>query len=274
MRVGDLLVSAVSDGTFVIKPSYFGNAATGQARPDFFEHGGAAWLPIGSFVIHSSKRTVLVDAGLGPEAQQLPDGMFLIGGQLLTGLRAAGITPTDITDVVCTHLHSDHVGWLFNTEAAPVFSNAAVWFGAADWDAFIEGGEECAPHIRQGFKRCQGTQRLRPLRTTVAIAEGVTAVPAPGHTPGSIYVEIVSGAERILLLGDAITCPIQLQEPTWHSFGDLDPAAAQRTRKHLWAQLSDGGTQGVGAHFPQLQPGRVVQCEWCVSGGGDKGDAL
>ena len=67
------------------------------ARPDFFSRHGAAWLPIGCFVIRAGDRLVLVDAGLGPDRQDLPHDMHLVGGQLLTGLRALGVTPVEIT---------------------------------------------------------------------------------------------------------------------------------------------------------------------------------
>lgn len=132
MRVGGVRVAAVADGTFVARRSYFGEAVPADAHPELFDRDDAAWLPIGCFVVRTGDRVVLVDAGLGPEAQSLPDGMLLVGGQLPTGLRALGVRPDDVTDVVCTHLHSDHVGWLFGPDGEPVFPGATVRFGAAD----------------------------------------------------------------------------------------------------------------------------------------------
>jgi hypothetical protein len=69
---------------------------------------------------------------------------------------------------------------------------------------------------------------------------------------------ISSGQERALLLGDAITCPVQLDEPSWHSIGDVDPALADRTRQRLWRELEGERTLGAGAHFPELRFGRVL----------------
>ena len=43
-----------------------------------------------------------------------------------------------------------------------------------------------------------------------------------------------------------------------HSMGDVDPELAARTRERLWRELADGRTIGVGAHFPELRPGRVA----------------
>lgn len=82
-------------------------------------------------------------------------------------------------------------------------------------------------------------------------------IPAPGHTPGHLAVSVTSENERMLLLGDAITCPIQFARPAWHSIGDVDVGTADRSRRYLWRELQRPGTFGVGAHFPDLRPGRV-----------------
>ena len=259
MLIGDLRVDPVSDGTFVARPEYFGQQLVASAHPDVFTRHGAAWLPIGCFVIRSGDRLLLVDAGLGPDRQELAHDMHLIGGQLLTGMRAVGVVPADITDVICTHLHADHVGWLFDPDARPVFGRAVIWAGEADWPHFVTGPGEMLPHIRAGWRAAAETDRFRPLDRDTVIAPGVTAVLAPGHTPGHMCVVLSSAAQRALLLGDAITCPVQLDEPAWHALGDVDPALAGRTRERLWRELEDDRTLGAGAHFPELQFGRVLR---------------
>ena len=267
MRVGDVDVQAVSDGTFVARPSYFGPGVAPDAHPEFFDRAGAAWLPIGSFVLTVDDCVLLVDAGLGPRVQPMQDGMSLIGGQLLTNLRELGLAPNDVTDVVCTHLHADHVGWLFDAGADPVFAAATIWLGAADWEHFVDGGQDIVDHIRRGFQR--QARRVHLIDADRPITRDVTARPASGHTPGSLCVDIASRGARLLLLGDAITGPIQLDEPSWHSFGDVHPDLAERTRERLWAELSDGATLGVGAHFPNLRPGYVTSPparRWVVPG--------
>lgn len=259
MHVGRIRVDAVSDGAFVARPSYFGADLPDGTRPELFSRDGAAWLPIGCFVVRTGGRVVLVDAGMGPEWQRLPDRMLLVGGQLPTGLRALGIPPDEVTDVVCTHLHADHVGWLFDLDAQPVFAAARIWFGAGDWQHFVTGPGEMAPHIRAGFRDSAGALRLRTLDGDATVAPGVDALLTPGHTPGHLCVSVTDGEERLLLLGDSITCPVQLDEPGWRSMGDVDPELADATRRRLWQQLADGRTHGVGAHFPELAHGRVTE---------------
>ncbi len=251
MRIGDLHLHPISDGTFIARPQYFGNHLAPQSRPELFSRHQAAWLPIGCFLVRASDRLVLIDAGLGPELRELPYGMHLVGGQLLTGLRALRVTTTDITDVICSHFHSDHVGWLFDL-------GATIWFGTADWPHFVTGTGDMLTHIREGLRTPAHAPRIRPINHDTTIAPGITTLPAPGHTPGHICIVISSGHQRALLLGDAITCPIQLDEPSWHSMADVDPALAGRTRQRLWRELEDERTTGAGAHFPELQFGRVL----------------
>lgn len=264
MDVGNIVLSAISDGTFVARPGYFGDDAAAEGHGDLFDRRGQAWLPIGCFLIRSGDRCVLVDAGMGPtesSAGDEDDPCRLFGGQLPVGLRALGVEWDAVTDVVCTHLHPDHVGWLFDLESRPMFPRATIWFGAGDWRYFIEGGHipRIQEHVQQGFRSHAGHARLRPIDRDTTVAPGITAVQTPGHTPGHLCVVVSSEGRRALLLGDAVTCPVQLDEPTWHSIGDVDPELADRTREHLWRELEGEDVIGTGAHFPELKFGRVLE---------------
>jgi glyoxylase-like metal-dependent hydrolase (beta-lactamase superfamily II) len=176
--------------------------------------------------------------------------MCLVGGQLLTGLRAAGVALDAVNDVICTHLHSDHVGWLFDLHGDPVFPEATIWFGAADWCHFVEGPGEMSGHIEAGFRRWIGTSRVRPVEKGATVVRGVEVVPTPGH----LCVVIESRGRRLLFLGDAITCPVQIEEPSWHSFGDVDPQLAAWTRDRLWRELAARTRSASGHISPSWSP--------------------
>lgn len=184
--IDDLQLHPISDGNFVARPSYFDAIAACAGHREVFDRNGAAVLPIGCFLIRSLDRSVLVDTGLGPHRKQLPDGMELHGGQLLDALAGTGTAPDGVTDIVCTHLHSDHVGWLFDRVGEPVFPAARIWFGAADWTHFIEGPGEMDAHIRAGFRRHKDSPRLRPLEHAAQVIRGVRTVPHQ-DTPLGIF---------------------------------------------------------------------------------------
>lgn len=261
MRIGEIDVTPLSDGTFVAGPGYFHVNARAEEHSEMFDRHGKAWLPIGCFIVRTADRLILVDAGIGPMEWVNDERCRLIGGQLLVGLRALGIDPSTITDVILTHLHNDHVGWLYDLQGDPIFTSAHVWLGAGDWHLFVSNPpiNYIQDHIVRGL-RGAGTrgERVTALDQDLTVAPGVDILLTPGHTPGHLSVVLSSGDQRMLILGDAITCPIQLSEPDWHSMGDVDPKLADRTRERLWRELEGDNVIGAGAHFPELKFGRVL----------------
>lgn len=258
MRIGDIDLHPLTDGTFRAGPGYFGDHVTLHGHEDYFSPQGKAWLPIGCFLVRTGSRTVLVDAGMGPAMRDDGERRLLIGGQLLLGLRALGVLPADIDTVVCTHLHADHCGWLFDLEGMPTFPNADIWFGSHDWNHFVNDPDVAMfDHIRHGFRSADGA-RLHLVDQDTTVAAGVDLMMTPGHTPGHLSVVLSSRQRRAILLGDAIVCPIQLDEPTWQSIGDVDPQLAAQVRERLFRELEGEDVVAAGAHFPELQFGRVL----------------
>lgn len=258
MRVGDIDVHPIADGTFRAAPDYFGDHVTAHGHEDLFNRHGQAWLPIGCFLVRTGSSVVLVDTGLGPDLHDDGPRWLLVGGQLPVGLRAAGVSPDEVDVVICTHLHIDHCGWLFDLTGRPVFPRAQLWFGAADWRHFVlDPQSRMFDHIRHGMQTTDGA-RIHLVNDDTTVLPGVDVTMTPGHTPGHLSVIVSSGVHRALLLGDAITCPQQLDEPSWHALSDLDPRLAAEVRARLFRELESENTYGAGAHFPELQFGRVL----------------
>lgn len=252
LEVGRLRVVPVSDGLAKLPPGYFGNVDWERHRA-LLGPGGTLDLPIGTFLVHGPEQTVLVDAGVGP----LRDDTWL-GGELPAGLAAAGVGPEDVDLVICTHLHMDHVGWLV-AGGAPFFPRATVRFGTGDWDHFVtrRGGSE---RTRRTMEALAAAGRLDPVTADgEPLAAGITARLTPGHTPGHLSLVLASGTDRAYLLGDAVHCPAQIEEPDWVNLSDVDPALAAATRAALWEELEGGGHPFTAAHFPGLEFGRLLR---------------
>src|SRR5947209_6465200 len=105
MQVGDIEIIPVPDGTAKLPPGYFLNADW-TAHQALIGPDGMVDIAIGCFLIRTSGRTVLVDAGIGPV-----DSPVFVGGGLPDGLAEQGVRPADVDLVVCTHCHVDHIGW-------------------------------------------------------------------------------------------------------------------------------------------------------------------
>jgi glyoxylase-like metal-dependent hydrolase (beta-lactamase superfamily II) len=133
-----------------------------------------------------------------------------------------------------------------------------VRYGAGDWTRFVE---DAAPgdRIAEAMRLLWDAGRLDPIDgDVVALARGLTARYTPGHTEGHYSLVVSSGDERLFLLGDAVECPLQVEEDEFHALSDVDPALARRTREAMWRELEGTEVLVGAAHFPDLQLGRVL----------------
>ena len=271
MKVGSLHVIPVNDGVGRVTPAQLfaaggtaPGADAGWERDEhrvFLDAEGRLEMPLGAFVVESGDRTVLIDAGYGPQAPTTVEN----SGSLLRHLAGEGIDPGDVTDVVFTHLHADHIGWA-SVDGVAVFPNATYRCHSRDWNYFIDGAEdENAPDRRY---RLTARLLLAPLAARVeqwsgdsTIAPGIDALDAPGHTPGSTLIALSSGTERALLLGDLVHCPAQLVDEDLGRIADVDEALARRTKERIAREIEDDGTPVVGAHFAGLAFGRLLPAQ-------------
>jgi glyoxylase-like metal-dependent hydrolase (beta-lactamase superfamily II) len=261
MRVGAIEISPVLDGTsqMPIRVAYEAMPEEAWAHhQQFLSAAGNVEIDLGGFLIRTADRVVLVDTGIGTvSAGGAAAAMGVVtfeGGRFLDSLSALGVTPRDITDVVLTHLHFDHVGWS-TQKGAVVFTNATYRCDRRDWEHFV-GPDPGA------------TRKLSPLADRLALFDrdgpllpGLDVFSAPGHTPGSTVVVVSSGVERAVLLGDVVHCPIELVDEEWAGMADVDPALAKRTRNAWALELEGTDTPVAAAHFPGLRFGRLLAGE-------------
>jgi glyoxylase-like metal-dependent hydrolase (beta-lactamase superfamily II) len=264
MRVGDLEILPVQDGLARFPPSEAYRAGRsdeasgkGLAEDDWGPHrefladDGMLEFALGGFLIRTAGHTVLVDAGVGAR----PIGPYG-GGRLLSSLATYGVRPADVTDVVFTHLHFDHVGWA-TTHGEVVFPNATYRCDQRDWDHFVTDD----PNGRGARKLRPITDRLATWDRDGTVLTGLDAMVAPGHTPGSTIIVVSDGADRALLLGDVVHCPVELLDDDWEGLGDVDPELAKRTRVALAREIEGKGVPVAAAHFPGLKFGRVLAAQ-------------
>ncbi len=251
MRIGDIDLIPLNDGTCRMSQQFYVGLDF-AAHPELVGDDGRVHIPIGCFLLRSGDTTVLIDAGLGDI-----DIGWARGGELPGALRAVGVEPEAIDVVVCSHLHVDHIGWLAANDE-PFFPNATVRYGAGDWEQFVAGAEP-DDRGRRIMEVLADAGRLDPLDgDLVSVAPGVTARHTPGHTLGHYGLIVGSGEDRAVILGDAVECPLQLEEPDFYVLSDVDPALAARTREALWRELEGTSAIMTGAHFPGLEFGRVL----------------
>ncbi|MCL4422515.1 MAG: MBL fold metallo-hydrolase [Actinobacteria bacterium] len=257
MRVGDIEIQPVHDGhateparEVLTRPDYPGDPWA--CHTDLLDAQGNLNLSLGGFLIRSSSRLILVDAGVGRV-----DNDKYHGGAFLDSLHLLGVSPEEVTDVVFTHLHFDHVGWA-TQKGRVVFPNAAYRVHTADWAHFVESPEANPGAVR---KLVPLASQLIPFDRDTTIAPGLDTRHSPGHTPGSTVFVVSSQGERALLIGDIAHCVIELTDPTWEAVFDVNPTAARATRAILSDEVAGSPDALAAAHFPGLRFGRLITVE-------------
>ncbi|MDQ4115579.1 MAG: MBL fold metallo-hydrolase [Actinomycetota bacterium] len=257
MRIGSIEILPVRDGTgretatdVLTRPGMAPSEAW-SCHADQLDDEGGLHLPLGGFLVRTGDRVVLVDVGVGA----IDNGKYR-GGGFPDALQALGVRPEEVTDVVFTHLHFDHVGWA-TRKGEVVFPEATYRVHADDWAHFVEAPDADPGAVR---KLSPLASRLETFTGDGALAPGLSARHTPGHTPGStVYVVSDPGApQRALLLGDAVHSVVELAERDWEAVWDVDPAAASAARNGIADEVADTDDLVVGAHFPDLAFGRVV----------------
>jgi glyoxylase-like metal-dependent hydrolase (beta-lactamase superfamily II) len=256
MKVGELEVLPVLDGygyeaaREVLHRDQDGGGDPWDRHAGLLDAAGRLEFTLGAFLVRSGGRVILVDAGAGA----IDTGRYR-GGRLLDGLRRHGVAPGDVTDVAFTHLHFDHVGWA-TSKGRVVFTNATYRVHEADWAHFVDSPDADPGAVR---KLSPIKPQLETFSGACALAPGLDARPAPGHTPGSTVYVLSGGPRRVLLLGDLAHVPAELTEPGWSFAFDTDPAAARASREQICAELLDRQDLAAAAHFPHPWFGRLVR---------------
>jgi glyoxylase-like metal-dependent hydrolase (beta-lactamase superfamily II) len=216
---------------------------------------------LGSYLIRSSGRTILVDTGLGPRPADTPDVPW---GELLRDFQAKGVRPEEVDLVVMTHLHRDHVGWNVLREGqryVPTFPNARYWMSRKDWDTSHR--PDVQPQRYPNAPTCvwplEELGLIEFMDGERSITRELSAVPTPGHTPGHMSILVTSQGQRALVLGDAAHSPAQVEEPDWVSRADMDPELTRQTRKALLDRLEREEILVAAGHFEAPGFGRIVR---------------
>ncbi len=263
--VGDIQCIAINDGTFSYPTDwFFSNVPQEQLEGSLRDHDlplNQVVSPYTCLVVKTGKHTVLIDTGA--------DGLAPTTGELLKNLKAEGITPEEITTVVLTHAHPDHIGGVLDTNSKPAFPNARYVMSRTEWNFWNCDPDLCNTglddHMKELLVTC-ARKNLSPLKGCLELLDGekevvpgVHAIPAPGHTPGHIALVVSSSNAQLLHMTDSVLHPMHLEQPAWRNVFDLNQDDAATTRRRLLDRAAADNASVLAYHFPFPGLGRVTK---------------
>jgi glyoxylase-like metal-dependent hydrolase (beta-lactamase superfamily II) len=183
-------------------------------------------------LVNTGDDLVLFDTGLN-------------GAATVAALESAGYTADQVSIVVLTHMHGDHIGGMM-TDGAPTFANARYVTGQAEFDHWAAAGNE-------GFDA-----NVRPMADMMTflgdgqdVVSGITGMAAFGHTPGHMVYRLDSEGAGLVIFADLANHPVwSLARPDWEVRFDADKAAAAASRRNVLGMIAADRIPAIGYHMP------------------------
>ncbi len=262
MKLGEASIDIVSDGHLQLPLSMVLGRVPEDQRAEWLkshpEDVETVKSPLNLTLYRDGERTVLFDAGSGPN-------FMASAGKIKDALDAIGVAPDDVTNVVFTHAHPDHIWGVIDDFDEMVFANAEYAMSQAEWDYWFDPETvNKVPEERQSFavgaKRMMEAIEDKVSRFTPGseVLPGIEAFDTSGHTPGHTSFVIHQGSDSLMVVGDVLTnAEYSFSHPEWEMGTDSDAAQGVAARKALLDRLATDKTHLVGYHLPHPGTGRV-----------------
>jgi glyoxylase-like metal-dependent hydrolase (beta-lactamase superfamily II) len=250
---GDFHITVLSDGHISISINFVAPEGPPARREKILgECGDVATQTVRYAMnvplLRTAHDAILVDIGAGETSGPT-------GGELANDLARVGVAPKDVTKIILTHAHPDHIGAMLNTDGTLRYPNATFYMGVAEWEYWTQTDVGHMPTQRQTFaiaaRRSLFPVQDRAVRVAAGyeIVPGISVLDTAGHTPGHISLEI-SGGDGLLISADAATNEIESFDAPTAMYGfDMDHEAAARTRASMLDRAANDRIKLLGYHW-------------------------
>lgn len=263
-KVGDITVTAINDG-FARRPleGFVRNAELAdvkKAMEQAYLPSDALPISFTTLAFQQGDKLTLIDTGNG-------DSGAPTSGAWMKNFQAAGLDPKKVTTVVFSHFHGDHINGFRLKDGTAVFPNAEVMVPAAEWafwmdDARMSAAPEAMKGAFAGVRRVFGpvAKDVKQYEAGKEILPGITAIAAPGHTPGHTVYMVSSGAGKLMVMSDTTNHPaLFVRNPDWSAVFDMDGPQAAATRRKLLDMAVAEKTQVAFYHAPFPATGHIAK---------------
>jgi glyoxylase-like metal-dependent hydrolase (beta-lactamase superfamily II) len=264
-NVGDIQITAIHEGSraFPIDQNFIGNAPFTEVQAALAEaflptnHLNITFTPL---VVRKGRSLSIFDAGFA-------DNGPTTAGNFFRNLAAAGIDPKRVDTVVISHFHIDHISGLRLKDGSDAYPNANVMVPKEEWAFWMddERMNQAPEAMRPNFALARKVfgplgERVVQFERGAEVRPGITAIDAPGHTPGHTAFAVTSGNDRLLIASDITNHPaLFVRHPDWSPAFDMDREQARTTRRRLLDMAANERMQVALYHAPFPATGHIAR---------------
>lgn len=217
------------------------------------------YMSLNCLLAKRGKEIFLVDAGIGDKMDEKTKEIFGIEKEhtLLEEMAEIGVKPEDVTHVILTHMHFDHVGWITDNEGNLTFPNAKYYVQKKEWEEAFD------PHIRfkdsyliPYYEALKDSPSLILLDGDVEIVPGVSVMLVPGHSQGHQIAIFDGGSKKIAHLGDIVAIATMVRQ-NWTCGFDREPEISINNKQSLLEKAYEEKWHIVTAHDRTIRIGTL-----------------
>jgi len=194
-----------------------------------------------SLLMVTDNRKVLIDTGNGSKWAKKYLDMYNIDFSkynILSSLKKSGFETDDITDVICTHLHFDHIGgntFYQNDIIEPTFPNATYWISKDNWALANQPSvKDQGSFISQDWEVLEKNNMIKLVDEQ--FLDGIDIFFTYGHTNGLMHPIISDSNKKLFYGADIFPTHAHLPVP-WVMAYDLHPAKTMSEKSKLLKKM-------------------------------------
>ncbi|MBL7013670.1 MAG: MBL fold metallo-hydrolase [Candidatus Marinimicrobia bacterium] len=218
-----------------------------------------------SLLLVSKDKKILIDTGNGTKWTDKLKQIYNINTDrynIESGLAKLHIKTDDITDVICSHLHFDHVGGNTKIEdgkIVPTFSNAHYWVSEQNWQlANNPTQKDKGSFMSHDWNVLEENGMIKIVNGNEPFIDGIEFIYTHGHTSGLLHPIISDGNNTLIFGADLFPTSTHIPVP-WVMAYDINPVKTVEEKIALLPKMVNENWILFFEHDQHIQAGTIKQ---------------
>ena len=212
-----------------------------------------------SLLLVSDEKKILIDTGNGTKWEEKYKKIYDINTDqynIEKSLGKYGFSSEQITDVICTHMHFDHIGGntkIKSGEVVPTFPNAKYWISEENWKlANHPSQKDAGSFVEHDWKVLAENQMIEIIDGREPFIEGIETFVTNGHTPGLLHPIVSDGSNKLFYGADIFPMVAHIPIP-WVMAYDVQPVVTMEEKQKLLQKMEREDWILFFEHDPHIQ---------------------